>query len=610
MGAHLVENGVEFRVWAPRCRTVDVTITAGPGASLRVPLRREGASFEGVVGEAKSDSEYFYLLDGERERPDPRSRRQRGGVHGPSAVVDPRAFPWTDSAWRGIALGDYIIYKLHVGTFSPTSDYAGVTARLPYLRDLGVTAVELMPVSSFPGSRNWGYDGVHHFAPQESYGGPEAMRALVDAAHNAGIAVIMDVVYNHLGPEGNYLSEYGPYFTDNYKTPWGSALNFDGPDSDEVRDFVIENALLWLREYHVDALRLDAVHAIHDEGAVHILEELADRFREEAERLGRKAYLIAESDLNDPRLLRPSNIGGYGLDAQWHDEFHHALQAIVAGSTGGYFADYGRVADMAKALRDGFVVDGRYSTFRRRRFGRSSADRPGHQFVVFTQNHDQIANAAGGRRSAARLTRAEDALCAALLCFAPGLPLLFMGQEYGERAPFHYFISHADKELCRLVTEGRRKEHEAHGDPMDFYPPDDPATFEACRLRWESLQEREHAEMLLLYKDLIALRKRHAALHNGRKDLLQAWSDEDARWLIVRRADPAGASLVVAINLSARPAEIERPPEAAFRWRLLLCTRSSRYGLACGTSVPDCLPPSASLLLPPQSAVLWEEEGG
>jgi len=421
----------------------------------------------------------------------------------------------------------------------------------------------------------------------------------------------MDVVYNHLGPEGNYLAEYGPYFTDRYRTPWGMALNFDGPDSDFVRDYVIDNALHWLTEYHIDGLRLDACEEIYDRSAYHLLEELADRFHGEALRLGRKAYLFAESDLNDPRLIRPPTMGGYGLDAQWHDEFHHAVHAVMTRTAQGYFADFSRIGDLAKALRDGFVLDGGYSRHRRKRFGRSSADRPGSQFVVFTQNHDQIANASQGRRVAVRLSRAEEALSTALLFIAPGLPLLFMGQEYGETAPFHYFISHTDPDLCRAVTEGRRKEYEAHGDQMDFFPPDDPATFEACRLQWARVDEPGHIETLNLYKNLIALRKRFATLNNGRKDLLETWFDEEARWLLIRRGDPSGEAVLAGINFSEKPVAVSPPISLHGEWRLIFDTHSARGGMETGDEKVAAVFTAAremTLLLPPSAALFYALE--
>jgi maltooligosyltrehalose trehalohydrolase len=451
-------------VWAPK--VTRLAVKAGP--DLYPMVRRDDDVFETIVTAPVTD--YTYVLVGAKERPDPVSRWQPYGVHGASRVVDP--FDWTDYEWKGIPLEDYIIYELHVGAFAGT--FKGVIDRLPYLRDLGVTAVELMPVAEFPGARNWGYDGVHWYAPQSTYGGPEGLKKLVDACHRHGLAAILDVVYNHLGPEGNYLGDFAPYFSSRYSTPWGDAINYDGPDSDGVRRHVVDNALYWQTEYHFDALRLDAIHGIFDFSAKHILQDIAE---------ASIGYLIAESDLNDARIF------DYGIDAQWNDDFHHALYALLTGERHDYFADFGTLDHLKKAIDVGFVYDGRYSKFRRRRHGNSSARLPKDRLVAFIQNHDQVGNASIGRR----LTGERLKLGTQVLMYAPNLPLLFMGQEYGETAPFHYFTSHSDAALAEAVRRGRGP---------NYPDPQDPATFERSKLTW-----RVDDEMLRFTRELIALRK-------------------------------------------------------------------------------------------------------
>ena len=393
-------DSVEFRFWAPNLTKLAVRVMGERvGEHPRtIPMKQSSDSeFAATVPQVGAGADYVYVLEGERERPDPVSRWQPGGVHGPSRVVDPASFRWSDQGWSGIPLKNFITYELHTGTFTPEGTFESVIPRLPYLRDLGITAIEIMPVAEVPGNRNWGYDGASLYAPQSSYGGPTGLKKLVDACHQHGLAVVLDVVYNHLGPEGNYLPEFAPCFTDTHHTPWGKAINFDGPESDGVRRFIIDNALYWLTEYHVDALRLDAIHGIYDFGARHILDELRRHSRHQARRLQRQAWLIAESDLEDVRIINPRAAGGYALDAQWHDDFHHALYALLTGQREGFLMDFGAVADLSKSVTEGFVFDWKYSRYRRRHYGSSSKDRPGEQFVGFIQNHDQIANTSRGK---------------------------------------------------------------------------------------------------------------------------------------------------------------------------------------------------------------------
>ncbi|HEY3355757.1 MAG TPA: malto-oligosyltrehalose trehalohydrolase [Polyangia bacterium] len=602
----LPDGGTRFSVWAPRATSVAVKLVSEGGRL--VPLARKGDGVhEGVIAQVGPGADYAYVLDGDRERPDPVSRWQPQGVHGPSRVVDPRAFRWTDDAWRGLPVEALVLYELHVGTFTPEGTFDAVIGKLPYLRLLGVNAIAVMPVAEFPGGRNWGYDGAHLYAPQSTYGGPEGLRRLVDACHAQGLALVLDVVYNHLGPEGTYLAEFGPYFTDRYRSPWGDAVNYDGPDSDEVRRYVIDNALYWQTELHVDGLRLDAVHGIYDLGARHVLEALAAACHAQADLTGRPLHVIAESDLNDVRVIRPVAQGGYGVDAQWLDDFHHALHVVLTGRRHGYLNDFGRLEDLAKALREGYVYDGRYSGYRRRTHGNSSADRPGRQLVAFTQNHDQVANAAGGARLGALVGLEQEKLAAAVLLAAPYVPMLFMGQEWGEEAPFQYFTSVGDPALARAIREGRQKELAGFG--MEAPDPQAESTYRTCRLRWDTIEEPRHTAMLRLYRDLLRLRRVLPALSNCRKDLARVTAAEGERWLVIERGDPAAPSVVLACNFAAE----ERPvplPSGAGGWRRVLWTPDAPYGGPAGRVAPPAsVAGGATLPLAPFAAVLYRAPG-
>lgn len=547
----LAEGGVRFRVWAPSVASMAVRVNDAPP----VAMDRVEEDFEVIVSDARPGDRYSLVLDGAGERPDPRSRSQPEGVHNRSEVVDYTAFAWDDSGGPGIALHDYIFYELHIGTFTPEGTFHGAASKLAYLNDLGVTAIELMPVVEFPGTRNWGYDGVNLFAPHSAYGGPLGLKRLVNAAHQAGIAVVLDVVYNHLGPEGNYLAEFAPFFTDRYRTPWGAAINFDGPGSDGVRRFFIENALFWLTEYHIDALRMDAIHGIFDLGATHFLAELRDRFHDEARRLGRQAFLIAESDYNDVRVIQPREKGGHALDAQWHDEFHHSVVSMLTGVRHGFLGDFGRLAHIQKTIVDGFVYDGIYSAYRQRHFGSPSHDEPGERFVVFIQNHDQIANTARGNRLSQIISRDQYQMAVLLLLCSPYLPLLFMGEEFADTAQFLYFTSHGDPVLATAVSEGRQREYADFAIADDFHDPQLREAFERSRITWTLADQPGHREIRRLYSDLIALRKKWPCLGNCRKDLTNVCVDEDARWLRMERGDPSGSGAVALFNFSHQPVE-------------------------------------------------------
>jgi len=554
-----------FEVWAPAAERVEVVLGEDQRVAMEGP--DELGWFRASVPSAGPGDDYRFSLDGGPPRPDPRSPWQPDGVHGPSRLVDHEAFPWTDGGWATPAIDDAVVYELHAGTFSAAGTFDGAIANLDHLVDLGVTAVEVMPVAEFPGRRGWGYDGVDLWAPHSAYGGPDGFKRLVDAYHARGLAVVLDVVYNHLGPDGNYLRELGPYFTDRYGTPWGEAVNYDGADSDAVRAFVVDNAVMWVRDYHVDGLRLDAVHAIFDMSATPIVEEVAAAVHARSP----AAWVIAESDLNDPRVVRPPDAGGWGCDSQWSDDFHHALHAVLTGERSGYYEDFGTLADLAKALRQAWVYDGQPSAHRRRRHGRPPGPAtPGSRFFAYLQDHDQIGNRAAGERSSALMGTGGLRIAAALVLCSPFVPMLFQGEEWGASTPFQYFTDHGDPELGRLVSEGRRREFAAFGWSPDEVPdPQDPATFERSKLDWTERGTSPHAEILEWHRDLIRLRREvpalSAAAHLADTDVR---FDESARWLVLERGP-----ISVICNLAdhdqavplveGRPGAALAPPAAA-----------------------------------------------
>jgi maltooligosyltrehalose trehalohydrolase len=571
-----------FSVWAPLAERVDVVLDGGNGERLPMAPAAEPGWWAADVPGAGPGTLYQYSLDGGPAFPDPRSASQPEGVHGPSEVVDHSAFRWTDGAWRGAApLPAAVIYELHVGTFTPEGTFDAAAGRLGHLAGLGVTHVELLPVVEFPGERGWGYDGVDLFAPHHAYGGPEGLKGLVDAAHAAGLGVIIDVVYNHLGPDGNYLGAYGPYFTDRYGTPWGSAVNYDDAHADGARRFVVDNALLWLRDYHADGLRLDAVHAIFDASAVHILEEIGAAVRRLEAEVGRRFDVIAESDLNDPRLVRPVVAGGYGLDAAWSDDFHHALHSVLTGERDGYYEDFGTLADLAVALERVFVYDGCYSRHRLRRHGRPVTGCSGTQFVSFLQNHDQVGNRARGERSAELMSPGRLKIGAALVLCSPFVPMLFQGEEWAATSPFQYFTDH-NEELGRLVSEGRRREFAAFGwDPSEIPDPQDPATFERSKLDWAEVAKEPHAGLLDWHRRLLALRRRLPALSCGDLATVAVAYDEEAQWLVLAR----GPAVRVVVNLAAE-AQVVPLPVAGGPVEVLLASEDGAVPYDGGVSLP------------------------
>jgi len=604
LGATLLESGrCAFRVWAPNAslvavRFVDATSpgvaevrseASGPAARL-VPLAPvTGGYHECVCDDVQAGDLYVFRLDDKVERPDPASRSQPHGVHGPSAIVDPY-FAWTDASWSGRALHEQVFYEIHVGTFTPAGTFDAAIARLDALVELGITAVQVMPVAQFPGRRNWGYDGVYPFAVQSSYGGLVAFKRFVDACHARGLCVFLDVVYNHIGPEGNYLDAYGPYFTDRYRTPWGRALNFDDAHCNSVRAYVIQNALCWVRDFHVDGLRLDAIHGIFDFGATHILDELQEAVQAFARRAGRHVQVIAESDLNDVRILRPRTECGFELDAQWSDDFHHAVHVLLTGETNGYYADFGTLEHLATALREGFVYSGQYSEFRQRSHGNSARGFAPEKFVICTQNHDQVGNRMLGDRLAAQLGFDAQKLAAALLLLAPQQPMLFMGQEYGDPAPFAYFVSHSDEKLIAAVRHGRKRDFASfawRGVPPD---PQAESTFEHSRLDWSRREHGPHRSLLEFHRELLQLRRHlydipelpsrgvaaaatrtaHVAtlpeIHTDTESgtLVLRWELQDGEWVALFHLCDAAAR-----------ARLPLPPGA---WSVVLDANESRWG--------------------------------
>ncbi len=570
LGASLLGESVAFTVWAPRCRSVELVLE---GVRPQPLTAREPGLFRVTVARLPEGTRYRYRLDGARHRPDPASRWQPEGVHGPSVVVDPRRFVWTDQEFRGRDFADLVFYEVHVGAFTPAGTFEAIIPYLPALSDLGITALQLMPIAEFPGSRDWGYDGVDLFAPQSTYGGPRGLRRLVDACHSRGVSVFLDVVYNHLGPEGNYLAEFGPYFTDRVATPWGPAVNYDGEGSAGVRRHVVENGRAWVREFHIDGFRLDAVHAIHDASPVHILTEFAQAVREEAARSGRRVHLVAESHDNDRRLVLPVAQGGLGLDAVWSDDFHHALHQRLTGETLGYYGDFAGDQHLTRALAEGFAYQGEESTYWRRPRGTPSADLGAERFLIYIQNHDQVGNRPQGERLGSLVPFGAVKLAVGLLFVAPAVPLLFMGEEYGDTAPFLFFTSFLDRELAERARRGRLQEFGRFGWRGTIPDPGAPATFVASRLNHALASAPRHRALREYYRQWLALRRAHPALGARHKDLARATLDDAV--LTVTRATPTGEEIRLIANVGAEPRAWSLPDTA---WRLLLDSDATVFG--------------------------------
>jgi maltooligosyltrehalose trehalohydrolase len=522
----------ELKVWAPAARQVEADI-----AGARHALQALAGGWWTLDSAALThDVDYSFHVDGRGPYPDPRSPHQPHGVDGPSRWVDHTRFSWHDARWRPLPLREAVLYELHIGTFTPQGTFAAAIARLDALVQLGITHVEVMPVAEFAGTRGWGYDGVDLFAPHHAYGGPDGFKHFVDACHGRGLAVILDVVYNHLGPAGNYLGAFGPYFIDHYKTPWGDAVNLDGPWSHEVRHFFIDNALMWLRDYHVDGLRIDAVHAFLDRSAIHFLEQLTSAVKAFALLQQREAFVIAESDLNDPRVIRPVAQGGMGMDAQWNEDFHHALHALLTQEDSGYYADFGKLSDLVRVLGAGFCYDDRYSAYRQRHHGRSASGLEGWRFIACLQNHDQVGNRAGGERIGHLVDGARLKLGAALTLLSPCVPLLFQGEEWAATTPFLYFTDFSDPALRDGVRRGRQAEFAAFGwDPAMLADPQHESTWRNSQLAWQEREQAFHADMLRWYTDLINLRRQEPDLGAAPLDPQNVVCDEAGRWLRLRR---------------------------------------------------------------------------
>ncbi|WP_121357165.1 malto-oligosyltrehalose trehalohydrolase [Flavisolibacter nicotianae] len=595
VGVNFRDDGrAEIRLWAPLAE--QVAILSG---ETTIALEKEDPGYWITVTDRLHEgSRYRIRIDDRNPFPDPTSLSQPDGVHGPSEAVDLTGFQWQQNGWTNLPLEDYIIYELHTGTFTSEGTFASLEEKLDHLKELGVTAIELMPVAQFPGSRNWGYDGVYPFAVQNSYGGPHGLQHLVDACHQKGLAVILDVVYNHLGPEGNYFGELGPFFTRKYHTPWGSAVNFDDRWCDGVRRMVVENALMWCRDFHIDALRIDAAHAIRDFSAVHILKELRLRLDELMQKTGKKYYLIVEQDLNDTRYIDPLHNGGYGMDAQWIDEFHHALRVTTGQAQTGYYEDFNGIEDLARAYRDAYVYTGQWSPHRKRFFGTTTENCAGKQFVVFSQNHDHIGNRMLGERTGRLLSFEMQKLVAAAVLLSPYLPLLFMGEEWGETQPFLYFVSHSDEALAEAVRTGRKKEFAAfhtEGEPPDPMADD---TFHQSRLHWHLMTDEKHDAMLAFYKALIQLRKRERALRTLNRKALAVDVNSENQVLVLHRWT-ADSKVICLLNFSTeqRLHSLDRTSE----WQALLCSAGSEWG------GPGCIQSSGhGITLQPQSVSVFK----
>ncbi len=604
LGAVWSPNGTcNFLLWAPKAQKVDVHFVHPDRVIAMQPL--DGGYFTAAVEQIAPGARYLYCLDRQTERPDPASRFQPQGVHGPSEVVD-SDFAWTDNSWFGIPLEQYVLYELHVGTFTPQGTFDAIIPRIHEFRDLGITAIELMPVAQFPGNRNWGYDGVYPFAVQNSYGGPASLKRLVNACHRQGMAVVLDVVYNHLGPEGNYLADFAPYFADFYRTPWGQAINFDGPQSDDVRRYFIENAVQWITEFHVDALRLDAIHAIVDPSVRPFLEELSTAIHAKANQLNRQVFLIAESNRNDARVLGPRAAGGLELDAVWNDDFHHSLHVLLTGEQNGYYQDFSGIEDLARAFRKGFVYEGQYSRYRQRRHGSSSQQISAQRFVVFAQNHDQVGNRGAGERLSQLISFEQLKLAAATVLLSPCVPLLFMGEEYGEPAPFPYFVSHSDPALIESVRNGRRMYLARLRWGGDMADPQDEGAFLGSILNWDLRAEGHHRQLWNFNQELLRLRRDLPALAHLDKDALDAAVFADSNTILVRRW--SGLSHILALfHFDPKPTQLALQFPVG-RWQKKLDSAEPRWG-GGGSQGSEVLAShgEAKVALGPWGVVLYAE---
>lgn len=589
-------------LWAPLATHVSVKVY---GQSSAIPLKRDELGHWCLkTSQLQPQDLYTFVLDGDNDFPDPASLCQPQGVHGPSQAIDIRSFSWTDEGWVNPALDAYLMYEIHTGTFTPEGTFEGIETKLDYLKSLGVNAIELMPVAQFSDSRNWGYDGVYPYAVQNTYGGASGLQHLIDSCHAKGIAVVLDIVYNHFGPEGNYLPEFGPYLTGKYCTPWGQAVNFDDAWCDGVRRYVVENALMWFRDFHVDALRLDAVHAIKDFSPVHILQEIRQQVDQLMDSTGRSYHLIVENDLNDPRFINPLTEQGYGMDAQWTDEFHHALRVTAGEEKQGYYTDFEPITDLAKAYTDAYVYDGQFSAERHKIFGQKAENNPGRQFIVFSQNHDQVGNRKGGERTSQLFSYDMLRLLAGAVMVSPYVPMLFMGEEWGETSPFYYFVSHTEPELVEAVREGRKKEFASFHSDGDVPDPQSNETFEKTKLKWEHLQEESHQTLLRYYQTLIALRRQLPALHRLERKQLAVFPDPDKQTLLLHRWHEDQAVLCL-MNFASQSQSVSLPIDAD-GWQKIVDSADPQWQPRSGTSsAPDVVSGTDSITLQPESFIIY-----
>lgn len=582
LGVNFINGTAQVLLWAPFAEKV---IFHNETTKERLPMEQDTLGYWQLkTDRIQNDDLYRFSIDDGDLLPDPASLSQPLGVHEASQVIDLHSFSWTDRDWRNPDFGNYVIYELHTGTFSSEGNFDGITEHLDHLGKLGINAIELMPVAQFPGKRNWGYDGVFPYAVQQSYGGALRLQQLVDTCHSKGFAVILDVVYNHLGPEGNYFNAFGPYFTDKYKTPWGSAINFDDAYCDPVRRYFIENALMWLRDFHIDALRLDAVHAIKDFSPVHIVKEINDTVAMFNIAAGVRKYLIAETDLNQSIFVQDTSQGGYGVRAQWCDEFHHSLRVAAGQERTGYYADFDGITDLAKSIKDAYVFTGQYSFHRHRNFGTSTAGISGDHFVVFGQNHDQVGNRMLGERISRLVSFDMQKLMAAVVLTAPFVPLLFMGEEWGATTPFQYFIDHSDKDLIKAVDRGRKEEFAQFQTAGEPAPAHEESTFLNAKLDWNELSVAQHKTMLAYYEFLIKLRQTHPALMNYDRYSIEVVADADKEILIMERSFKE-QRIYCLYNFSRELREVKLK-ENIFPLQVLLCSSEERW-MGRSTSQPE-----------------------
>jgi maltooligosyltrehalose trehalohydrolase len=536
MGANILDskNGrIEFRVFAFNKKKVELLLKNAEKETTALMYEETPHIYSTVLENTGQDLLYKFRIEDEGDFPDPYSHFQPEGVHGFSRVIDHKKYRWNDYDWHGKDLSQLILYELHVGAFSPEGTFRSVAGKLDYLVELGINAIELMPVTQTPGRWNWGYDGATLFSVNKNYGTPDDLKYLIDRCHRKGIAVILDVVYNHLGPEGNYLPVYGPYFTFKHTTPWGAAVNFDDQYCEYMRAMVVDNVRYWLEEYHFDGLRLDAVHAIKDESLTHILQEIRAMTQKTAAEFNRKIALIAETDDNNVKIINPPEKGGYGLDAQWMDDFHHTIHTILTGEKRGYYIDYGRLEDLPKVYKN-YLYTGEFSQFWQKDRGSDASQNPGYQFVVSIQNHDQVGNRAGGERLSNLVDFPSLKLVAGLLFFSPYIPLLFMGEEYAEKKPFLFFTDYGDPQLKAAVSQGRKEEFKAFG-WKNFHDPEDDQTFYSSRLTPRDDWEEHNKQMFTFYRDLLGLRKSHPALSNLVKENTEVKVDSDTKLVEIQR---------------------------------------------------------------------------